>query len=742
MISFKLTAFWRIVFVFVIISSGLALPAVYPVSPEKVAGGNESLIACPTGELFAELYVGSNSVVIVRLEDRRFKKTFISRPTPVFTLMLRRMDVSNKPDYPLSSTNGWRKVSAVKSKNGFAFLFSEAEEPSLTNVSVKVILNADKSDSSLRWQIEVDNRSGIYALRNVVFPYLNLSDPGSGIILFPRGPGEIQQDVWSKDFHYRGHYPGGWCSMQFVAAYSNEQNPSGLYIGYHDPYGSTKHIDIRNVALDKNERILKVVFETPAPNFETAGNDFALNGSIVWKLFRGDWFDAAKIYRSWVVREAKWYPRGNQFKGGLRTDTPEWMRNLDVWVMTGGSPKEVVPRVKEFRKLIGAPLGFHWYNWHQIPFDNDYPHYFPAKTNFMDAISELQNNQIYVMPYINGRLWDTRDKGTNDWQFTAIALSAATKQEDGKPFIESYGSKEANGEPVRLAVMCPTTKLWQNKVKEIALNLLNTNGTRAVYIDQIAAAAPVLCADKKHNHPSGGGYWWNEGYWQMLENIRREKPENSALTTECNGEPFIRWMDGYLTWHWQYNNQVPAFPAVYGGAIQMFGRAYRGGDTKDLAFRMKAAQQLVFGEQIGWFDPDLASQPQNLAFLKKLLKTRSLIRRFFIVGEMARPPHLEGEIPSVKADWQWSGQWWVTTSAVFTGAFQSSKETVLIFVNVSDQKIDATLRFKPQDYGLKQKKVNVSIIKNGDELQKNILSLPVEEKIELQPQSVEVWRIW
>jgi len=83
------------------------------------------------------------------------------------------------------------------------------------------------------------------------------------------------------------------------------------------------------------------------------------------------------------------------------------------------------------------------------------------------------------------------------------------------------------------------------------------------------------------------------------------------LTTECNAEPFVKWFDGYLTWHWQHDGQVPAFPAVYGGAIQMFGRAYRGGPTKDLALRMKAGQQLVFGEQIGWIDPNIVREERE-----------------------------------------------------------------------------------------------------------------------------------
>ena len=107
------------------------------------------------------------------------------------------------------------------------------------------------------------------------------------------------------------------------------------------------------------------------------------------------------------------------------------------------------------------------------------------------------------MPYINGRLWDTLDRGDEDATFTSLALPAATKQEDGQPFVEIYGSKETNGEPVRLAVMCPTTRLWPDKVQAIVLRLLREEGTRGVYIDQIAAAPPTLCMDATHGHPLG-----------------------------------------------------------------------------------------------------------------------------------------------------------------------------------------------------------------------------------------------
>jgi hypothetical protein len=300
----------------------------------------------------------------------------------------------------------------------------------------------------------------------------------------------------------------------------------------------------------------------------------------------------------------------------------------------------------------------------------------------------------------------------DDWQFSKVALPAAAKREDGLPYTESYGSKEIDGSDVKLAPMCPTTKLWQDKVREIVLRLFNEFKVSAVYIDQVAAASPALCFDKTHGHPLGGGSWWNEGYWRMLDAIRREMPKDRMLTTECNAEPFVKWFDGYLTWHWQHNGQVPAFPAVYGGAIQMFGRAYRGGPTKDLALRMKAGQQLVFGEQIGWIDPNIVREKENAEFLRQIVKFRWHLRRYFYAGEMARPPKLIGDIPKVRADWQWAGEWWVETDAVLTGAWKLPQENklVLLFVNVSDQPVTATVAFNGHGYGLRQPQIAVTSV--------------------------------
>jgi hypothetical protein len=228
----------------------------------------------------------------------------------------------------------------------------------------------------------------------------------------------------------------------------------------------------------------------------------------------------------------------------------------------------------------------------------------------------------------------------------------------------------------------------------------------------------------------------------MLDGLRDAMPPGTMLTTECNSEPFIRWFDAYLTWHWQHDGQVPAFPAVYGGTIQMFGRAYREGATRDLALRMKAGQQLVFGEQLGWLDPALVKQADNAAFFRQLARLRSRFSRYFYAGELARPPVLAGGLPSVKADWQWSGEWWVTTDAVLAGAWTlpAERRLLLLFVNVSDQLVTASLRLETAGWPLPARGVRRQVTL-GDSAPTPAAAFEEPAPIRFEPRQAQAWEL-
>jgi hypothetical protein len=182
---------------------------------------------------------------------------------------------------------------------------------------------------------------------------------------------------------------------------------------------------------------------------------------------------------------------------------------------------------------------------------------------------------------------------------------------------------------------------------------------------------------------------------------------------------------------------VPAFPAVYGGALQMFGRAYRGGPSQDLANRMKAAQQLVFGEQIGWFGPEVLGRPESGKFLRDCIGLRWQLREYFYRGRMVRPVKLMGQIPTVTADWQWHNQWPITTDALLTGAWQLPQEdkVVLLFANVSDDGVSFRPVWEPREYGFTDSSFTVATITAG-EARRWRREAAAETEMQLAPRSV------
>jgi len=682
------------------------------------------------GDLALALAQGEDGISVRSVSDLGAERELLSRSlSALFSIVLR--DVTNRENAFLLADAGWKRAEIKHDKDGLALEWADPADPRLTGISVRVNMSPDADNNAWRWTLTVNNKSANWSISNVAFPQLTLADLGErSEVLFPRGPGEVKKNAWRDSFSFRSLYPCGWGAMQFLAAYNGE---TGLYFGMHDPMGSTKNIIVQT---DPGLRQMELSYDHPAEDMGGAGNDFKLNGEAVWQLMRGDWFDAATIYKAWARKKARWWPKIG--KEG-REDTPLWMRELCAWAQTGGAPGECVKDVKKMQEYLGVPIGFHWYNWHQIPFDNDYPHYFPTKEGFAEAVRNLQANNVYVMPYINGRLWDTRDKGIEDFEFSSLARAAVTKDETGKPYTETYHSKETDGSKVVLGVMCPATKLWQDKVKAIVLRLQNEEDVKGVYIDQIAAASPKLCMDKSHGHPLGGGAWWNKGYWKMLDGIRNEMQSDRMITTECNAEPFAHKIDAFLTWHWQHDGQVPAFPAIYGGVCQMFGRSYGGGvETSDRAMRMKAAQQLVYGEQIGWINPKMVLESESGPFFRDAVQMRYKLRRYFYAGEMARPPKMEAEMPEVKADWQWHGEWWVTTNAVLTGAWRlpDVNETVLIFVNVSDYAVPVKIRLDLKDYGFESAEARVWSV--GSTWKKNWTDF-VSETMTFGARSVNAW---
>ncbi len=585
-----------------------------------------------------------------------------------------RINLSNGKDtIILNNESSWNSIKIQwNSENQnpiLSLFFSDPLDTNLKGLSVNC--EVEFHNNFTNWTLETIVPEKGLSLLESEFPSINVGPIGQvsedNVLHYPKASGIASESPYKKGINYSEVYPNWRATYQMLGLYNKQ---GGLYIASHDPTGSVK-----TISTSTDEEKVSFRFNWPAPNMGNDGNGYKLPGKIVLGSIEGTWYDAAMIYKGWVKEQAPWWPPPPSKR-------PSRIQDIAVWVQheSGGNISALVEEVLEFAKFMGVPTGFHWYVWHKIPFDNDYPHFFPAKEGFREAVHKLENAGVRVMPYINGRLWDA---DLDD--FKSEGIKAVTKNEKGEPYIEDYG----NG--VRNAVMNPVTEIWQKKIKEIVLRLQQESGTSGVYLDQISAASPKLCMDMSHGHPVGGGSWWlDQGYYKLLSAIRDDMPEGAFLTSEAMAEPYNHLLDGLLSWNSQFQDQKPIYSAIYGGKISIFGRNNPVGPDKHKALIMRAGQQLVFGEQLGWISPKILKEKEPANFLRKMAKTRYKLIDYFVGGQMLAPPIVYGYIPKITADWEWgeNNPSEITISALQSGTWKSKDGRIVsIFINVSDETI-------------------------------------------------------
>lgn len=541
------------------------------------------------------------------------------------------------------------------------------------------------------WKLAVGNKSTTWSVDRVVLPELKIAPLGADAtddrVLFPNGFGRAYPAT--SGVSTGAMYPSGSCAMQLLGVYDDH---SGVYVAQHDPRATDKRLAIACGA-DNGASTLRI--EVPAENASLPANSYQTAGEVVIGVTDGGgWWPLTRLYRDWLAARAPWWPQPQSYS---RDDYPRWLQQTQTWICSGSFPKDCVPQTKAFAEAVGTPTAIHWYNWHVIPFDNQYPHYFPTKEGFRDGVKELQQAGIRVVPYINGRLWD---KDTDD--FPTDGSRYCTRRPDGEPYIEIYGSKR------ELVPMCPSQAFWRDKLTDIVMRLVSEEGVDGVYMDQIAAAAPVLCYNREHGHPLAGGHWWVEDYWKLLEPLQKKiaaVSPDKMLTTESNAEPYAKYFDAYLMCNSNSDYEVPLFPAVYGGKILMFGTYSGRNDTKDLSLlALRQGKLFAFGSQLWWGNPGITAQAPALAWLRGLAQLRRQANEYFVHGLMAPPPVFAtrpGDLATPLQLWT-PNPVTIHTPDLWATAWQlQDKRLLLPLVNITATERVVTLRFDPARYGLK-----------------------------------------
>ena len=281
--------------------------------------------------------------------------------------------------------------------------------------------------------------------------------------------------------------------------------------------------------------------------------------------FQGGWFEAAAIYRDWV-RGQDW------FRKAASRDFAK-LKDVALWMWNRGRSEVTVPPVLKFMEDTGLKAALDWYWWHNIPYDTYYPNFWPPRepiASFREGVERIHSAGGYVQPYTNGMLWDCDDtqwaEGGDD--STIVLRDGTTKCTMFNPYTKQ-----------RQAWMCGEALRFQERVRMLERTIRAT-GMDGVYMDMIGWAAHGCCYNPRHSHPKGGGRHMVDGYRAFMKTVRDDS-QGLYLSTEEQGEAYLDLFESFIFVHSSgerfgtgllpEHELVPAFQAVYHGAVVLFG---------------------------------------------------------------------------------------------------------------------------------------------------------------------------
>ena len=367
------------------------------------------------GDLQVSLLQTEEGICLHRIVDRRSGRVFLKEDGCLFTLTARGLAEGSL--VTVDSASGWKKVSVCGEYP--VYTVSCSQNKALPCVTVVLTATASERDHSLSWTVHLHSENREYSLYECDYPILTFGACSRTKVFFPYGCGEVYPSM--RTFATRQNYPSYGASMEYMALWHTGAG-RGLYYGLHDPAPAYKklHYEKKADALPFMKSCM------PLRDIDKGENSQSLEGVCVWQLFDGDWYDAALLYKKFFEEHASWKPA---VENGKRKDLPEWLRtNPHWWRKRMKWDESFADELLAASEDLGLYSPVHLYDWFQIPYDTNYPHYFPAKEAFLPGMRRLQEKGSKVMPYINGRLWDTHDKGKEDWQFTSVARPNCTKK--------------------------------------------------------------------------------------------------------------------------------------------------------------------------------------------------------------------------------------------------------------------------------------------------------------------------
>lgn len=308
----------------------------------------------------------------------------------------------------------------------------------------------------------------------------------------------------------------------------------------------------------------------------------------------------ASAYKEWSV---------NQFwvKNRIRNTKP-----LNFISVASSSSMEVErAHLDNVLDSVAGNIGIWFTQWRKYDFDRMYPDYTPKQPRqFSELVNELRNtNRVTTLPYINGLLWDKNN--------TKYKLGKKVSITDSDNDFVRY-----NRDLDFLYFACPSSTDWQYTIRDARNSVLDSRNrpSNGVYLDMLAASAPLLCWSTQHDHTPGDPYSWKDGIRTMLKQI------SGSIMIEGCAEVYNDLID-YPLMH-LYTDQkdsIELWSLVYGDRLQSVGWKLTNDVTAKSFLKVNETVDAHHVKSLGspWMTTTPESELLKRGLLKKTIRPES-----------------------------------------------------------------------------------------------------------------------
>jgi Domain of unknown function (DUF6259) len=517
-------------------------------------------------------------------------------------------------------------------------------------VAADVIVKVKCSEQSkfLKMSISVQNKSKDLRLWELDFPKLLLRPFGSAEnnqVVYPWRRGRVQKMERFAHPTYQ-EYPGSSARFQFIALSSPESKDS-IYFASMDNGGNEK---IFRESFNPATKIFNLAVTQFPLNRGLEGNDAKLPYEFKLGCFKGDWFDAARIYRKWWQQQA-WASRGPL---ALNKDVPEWLKKAPVFL------RFYLRASRNYgiaRNLKGAMA---WAKFlEQRPT--------PATLYHYSQFKEPENRKKYPVaeyygycapPYPGLDDFLTKIKSANIRPNVFLQSEIFNQHHDAKDrdFLRETLRNDVNGKPVLYLnerwIACRQSKRWRKRYLDMTKHLLDM-GFDGLYMDTFGKnKINHECFNTKHGHPCGGGNIDNfaqRGMGKEVVKMVKSINKDFYIGGEASVEAFPDILDYKLNATNVYKDMASVERALYGDYILSHGRVVRGKDENNdnKIIAMDFIEGVIPGRYYCSSDKSVPQTKIGKEFLKKVIRYTENAVDYLRTGEMLHSLKFSETVPEV-----------------------------------------------------------------------------------------------